>query len=52
MNKLYDEIVKSVELSADEVDLMKELLFYRLNKSISVGEELTVRGLLEKLEDE
>lgn len=48
---MYDEVVKSIDLSADEVDLMRELLFYHLNESLSVGEELTVRNLLEKLEE-
>lgn len=43
-------MVKSIGLSSDEVELMRELLFYHLNKTISIGEELTTRELIEKLE--
>lgn len=46
---LYDEIVKSVDLTDDELTIIKELLFYRLDKCASLGEEITVRDLLEKL---
>ena len=46
---MYDEIVKSVDLTNDELAILKELLFYRLDKCISIGEEITVRDLLEKL---
>ena len=46
---MYDEIVKSVELTSDEIDILKELLFYRLDQCVSTGEEITVRDLLEKL---
>lgn len=46
---LYDEIVKSVDLTDDELTILKELLFYRLDQSVSTGEEITVRDLLEKL---
>ena len=46
---LYNETVKSVDLTSDEVDILKELLFYRLDQCISIGEDITVRDLLEKL---
>lgn len=46
---LYDEIVKSVDLTDDELTILKELLSYRLDQSASIGEEITVRELLEKL---
>jgi len=46
---LYDEIVKSVDLTDDEITILKELLFYRLDECVSIGEEITVRDLLEKL---
>lgn len=48
---LYDEIVKSVDLTDDELTILKELLFYRLDQSVSIGEEITVKELLGKLED-
>lgn len=48
---LYDEIVKSVELTDDELTILKELLFYRLDQCVSIGEEVTVRELLGKLEN-
>lgn len=46
---MYDEIVKSVDLTSDEVDLLNEMLFYHLDKCVCIGEEVTVRGLLDKL---
>jgi len=46
---LYDEIVKSVDLTSDEVDLLNELLSYRLDKCVSIGEEITVKDLLNKI---
>mgnify|MGYP006865393146 CR=1 FL=1 len=45
---LYDEIVKSVDLTDDELTILKELLFYRLDQCVSIGEEITVKELLEK----
>ncbi len=49
MTILHDEIVKSVDLTDDELTILKELLFYRLDKCVSIGEEITVRELMEKL---
>lgn len=46
---MHDEIVKSVDLTDDELTILKELLFYRLDKCVSIGEEITVRELMEKL---
>ena len=51
MTILYDTIVKSVEFTDDEITILKELLFYRLDECVSIGEEITVRNLLEKLEN-
>lgn len=48
---LYDGIVKSVDLTDDELTILKELLFYRLDQCVSIGEEITVKELLEKLEN-
>ena len=48
---MYDEIVKSVELADDELTILKEVLFYRLDRCASIGEKITVKELLGKLED-
>lgn len=48
---MYDEIVTSVELTDDELNIIKELLFYRLDECVSIGEEITVKELLGKLEN-
>lgn len=48
---MYDEITKSVDLTDDEITILKELLLYRLDECVSIGEEITVRDLLEKLGD-
>ena len=50
MVTLYDEIVKEVALSADEVDLIIDLLASYQDRCLSVGEEITVQELLHKLE--
>ena len=47
---MYGEIVKSVDLTDDEFTILKELLFYRLDEWVSIGEEINLRDLLEKLE--
>lgn len=49
VNEMYDEIVKSIDLTYDEITILKGLLFYRLNECVSIGEEITVRNLIEKL---
>lgn len=48
---LYDEIVKSVDLTDDKLSILKELLSYHLDKCVSIGEEITVKELLGKLGD-
>jgi len=48
---LYDEIVKSVDLTDDEMTILKELLSYRLDECVSIGEEIAVNELLRKLGD-
>lgn len=48
---MYDEIVKSVELTDDELTILKELLSYRINECVSIGEEITVKELLRKLKN-
>lgn len=46
---LYDENIKTINLTSDEIDILNELLFYRLDKCVSIGEKITVRDLLDKL---
>lgn len=46
---LYDEIVKYVDLTDDELTILKELLFHRLDQCVFIGEEITVKELLGKL---
>lgn len=47
---LYDEVVKIIELTSDEVEILIDVLSYRLAQCVSVGEEITVRELLEKIQ--
>lgn len=46
---MYDEIVKTVSMSSDEVDLLVTLLDSEVDNCLSVGEEITVKELLNKL---
>lgn len=49
--KMYDMIVKhiGIDLTADELDILKEVLEDYQNKCVSVGAQFTLEGLLEKL---
>ena len=47
---MYDETVKPVELTTDEIDILRELLSYRLDRCGSIGEEITVKELLDKVQ--
>lgn len=47
---MYDIYVKEVKLTDDEITLLKEVLEVRQDKCVSVGEVLTIEGLLEKLD--
>lgn len=47
---VYDKVIMSVDLTSDEVDLLVELLSHHLDQCVSVGEEITVKELLRKLE--
>ena len=47
---MYDEIVKAIDLTSDEVEILIDTLSYRLAQCVSVGEEITVRELLEKIQ--
>lgn len=46
---MYDENVKTINLTSDEVELLKELLFYRIDRCVSIGEEIVVEELMDKL---
>ncbi len=48
---VYDEVIMSVDLTSDEVDLLAELLSCHLDQCVSVGEEITVKELLKKLKN-
>lgn len=48
---MYEDIVKTVPLTSDELDLLKVLVEAEMDNTLSVGEEITVRDLLEKLND-
>lgn len=47
---MYDETVKTIDLTIDEIDILKELLYYRLDRCVSIGEEITVKELLDKIQ--
>jgi len=44
----YEKIEKTISLTADEVDLLVEML--ECKPTVCHGEEITIEGLLEKLE--
>lgn len=46
---MYDENVKTINFTSDEVEILKELLFYRLDRCFSIGEEIVVKELMGKL---
>lgn len=46
---VYDEVEKAVNLTADEIDLLTELLSHRLDQCVSIGEEIAVTGLISKI---
>lgn len=46
---MYYDVVKNVDLTADEIELLITLLESELDNCLSVGEEITVNELIEKL---
>lgn len=46
---MYDEDVKILALTNDEVEVLKEVLSNRLESCYSLGEEITIKELIEKL---
>lgn len=45
----YEDIVKTVQLTSDEQDLLIILLESKMDNCALFGEEITVSGLIEKL---
>ena len=46
---MYDEDVKIIALTNDEIEVLKEALSNRLDSCYSVGETITIEELIEKL---
>ena len=47
---MYEIITKTIGLTDDEVSILKELLETRQDRCVSIGESVTIEGLLEKLD--
>jgi len=45
----YDEIFKTIDLTDDEISIIKEVLEERQDRRVSLGEMITIETLLEKL---
>lgn len=43
-------IVKSIDLTSDEIEILKELLERKQEITVALVEALTIEGLLEKLD--
>jgi len=46
----YDEIFKTINLTDDEISILKEVLEERQDRRVSLGEMITIETLLEKLD--
>lgn len=46
----YDSITKIVNLTDDEISILKEVLEERQDRRVSLGEMITIEALLEKLD--
>ena len=49
VNDLYDKTEKMIDLTSDEIDILINLLSYRLERCVSIGEEITIGNLLDKI---
>ena len=47
---MYDEVVKTIDLTSDEVEILIDVLSYRQAQCVSVGEEITVQESLVTLQ--
>lgn len=46
---MYDEIVKTVSLTYDEIEILLDVLNIRKEMCVSLGETITVDELIDKL---
>lgn len=46
---MYDQVIKSVDLTADEVDIISTLLLKENSICFTIGEEIVIKELLDKL---
>jgi hypothetical protein len=47
---MYDIVVRSINLTDDEISILKEVLEERQDRRVSLGEMITIETLLEKLD--
>jgi len=47
---MYDIVVKTINLTDDEISILKEVLEERQDRRVSLGEMITIETLLEKLD--
>ena len=47
---MFDIITKTINLTDDEISILKEVLETRQDTCVSIGETMTIEGLLEKLD--
>ena len=47
---MYDIVAKTINLTDDEITILKEVLEERQDRRVSLGEMITVETLLEKLD--
>ena len=47
---MFDIITKTINLTDDEISILKEVLEARQDTCVSIGESMTIEGLLEKLD--
>lgn len=47
---MYDIVAKTINLTEDEISILKEVLEERQDKRVSLGEMITIETLLEKLD--
>ena len=47
---MYDIVTKSINLTDDEISILKEVLEERQDRRVSLGEMITIEALLEKLD--
>ena len=50
MTGMYDIVAKTINLTDDEISIIKEVLEERQDRRVSLGEMITIETLLEKLD--